>query len=269
MEESVDHEQVVLFDLDGTLTPSRQEMPDIIVEALKRLSSFSRIGIVTGSPIQYLDEQTQFLQEDKSFAEEIEFFPCNGTQYYYFDYHEGLLVSSTLNMREYINPNRFQELMKILCSMQKKTVGRWPYLPLTGTFIEYRGSTVNWCPIGRSASTLDRKDFKEQNRNNIIRNILLEDLNAKIRYKGIEVVVVMGGDTSFDIYPRGWDKTYVLNHFTDDEDIWFVGDRCDGNGNDRALYEALPENRVFKTTGPKETIKIIDRKIIPCLKKLR
>ena len=46
----------------------------------------------------------------------------------------------------------------------------------------------------------------------------------------------MGGDTSFDIYPEGWDKTYAFKNFKDYDKIYFVGDRCGPDGNDFEIF---------------------------------
>ena len=48
-------------------------------------------------------------------------------------------------------------------------------LPLTGNFIDFRGSMLNWCPIGRNASKSQRGvwinlDKKHSIRKNIIEN---------------------------------------------------------------------------------------------------
>ena len=73
-----------------------------------------------------------------------------------------------------------------------------------------------------------------------------------------DVTFALGGSTSIDIYPCGWDKTHSLKHYTD-EVCWFVGDKCTNSGNDRTIYEKLNKlNRAFQTTGPKNTLDIID-----------
>jgi len=75
----------------------------------------------------------------------------------------------------------------------------------------------------------------------------------------------MGGDTSFDIFPTGWDKTYCLRHFPNYKH-YFVGDRCERTGNDWEIYETLRGvGRGFETTGPQQTSQIIFDKIIPAL----
>ena len=71
----------------------------------------------------------------------------------------------------------------------------------------------------------------------------------------------LGGSTSIDIYPHGWDKTYALNHYDDNNLFWFVGDRClQETGNDKALYDKLNsirKNTAFQTNGPSQTIQLI------------
>ena len=71
----------------------------------------------------------------------------------------------------------------------------------------------------------------------------------------------LGGSTSIDIYPHGWDKTHVLNHYKNKDNIWFVGDRCTmEHGNDKALYDALNfdgNTKAFETRDINHTHKII------------
>ena len=54
-----------------------------------------------------------------------------------------------------------------------------------------------------------------------------------------------------------------LRFLTKTPDVYFVGDRCDKNGNDRELYELITNtqqnDRSFITSGPKETIEIIKK----------
>ena len=45
---------LVLFDMDGTLTPSRKKATQDIVNALNELRRFSDVGILTGSGLNYL-----------------------------------------------------------------------------------------------------------------------------------------------------------------------------------------------------------------------
>ena len=50
--------------------------------------------------------------------------------------------------------------------------------------------------------------------------------------------------------------------YLDGYNVWFVGDRCTGNGNDKEIYDILKiKNKSFQTTGPNKTIELI-RKLI-------
>ena len=85
----------------------------------------------------------------------------------------------------------------------------------------------------------------------------------------MDVTVKLGGDTSFDIYPNGWDKTYALTHFDRNQwDFWFIGDRCDETGNDYEIYRELKkEGRAFHTSSPEETVEFLDWYILREIKK--
>ena len=77
----------------------------------------------------------------------------------------------------------------------------------------------------------------------------------------IDLKIALGGSTSFDIYPTGWDKTYVISHLAEYDNIYFVGDRCGPGGNDYELYQMISNifpNNSFITDSTASTIKIIE-----------
>ena len=79
-------ENIILFDMDGTLTPARMPIEEDMVSALNDLSNYAKIGIVTGSGIDYLLQQCSRLWS-KDFDNSVNpnnimLMPCNGTQVY-------------------------------------------------------------------------------------------------------------------------------------------------------------------------------------------
>ena len=119
---------------------------------------------------------------------------------------------------------------------------------------------LNWSPMGRNGSKDTRKIFESHDKENSYRLNVIEDLERYIKSQRIKVVVKLGGDTSFDIYPLGWDKTYCLRHLdVGVDDICFFGDRCFPGGNDYELYRAAAEAHHVK--GPQETLKIVTTKL--------
>jgi phosphomannomutase len=257
---------VVLFDMDGTLTPARQAMPEPVLHKLEELAAYATIGIVSGSPLQYIQEQCPelFKCEEHPWTANLVIMPCNGTQKYL--YANGAWSEAfSLDMRQELGDKLYDLLIAELTHFQYlhslKSLALREH-PLTGHFISYRQSMVNWCPVGRSASDEDRAAFKKADERYHFRQKYLEmiervsDLPQRLSFS-------MGGHTSIDVYPHGWDKTYALNHFPEDSSFWFVGDRClVDNGNDKSLYEKLNllvPGRGYQTDGPNQTLGIIDK----------
>jgi phosphomannomutase len=244
---------VVLFDLDGTLTPPRKRITEKNREKILDLLNYSRVGIVTGSTLSYVIEQIDL----ELFERGLEVFPCNGTEHWV--YTKGVWESKIplISMRDHMGSD-WRYLHKTLNSMQGELMEIVPELPLTGQFVSYRGSMVNWCPIGREAGDADRSAFESLDKLTGMRVGLLVTLRDRLRSLGKTLTVKLGGSTSFDIYPEGWDKSYVLRHFPT-ETVWFVGDRCDPMGNDFEIYEALRgAGRSFKVTDHEQTPRVID-----------
>ncbi len=255
--------KVFLFDMDGTLTPAREKITPSVVHALVNLQKHDyKIGIVSGSDMDYIREQCDLIFEDLILDHtEVMWLPCNGTKRHEISSSGGIKTIYEENMKDTLGKDLYAELVRVLIDSQiavRYGLGGKD-IPLSGTFIQYRGSMVNWCPIGRDASQEDRKAWKILDRKHAIRKRMLERLNCFPVLKNLEVR--LGGDTSFDIFPSGWNKTFCLRNFEDSDDISFVGDRCDKDGNDKELYDAIKlrkKGKSFKTSGPKQTIEIIN-----------
>lgn len=159
-------------------------------------------------------------------------------------------MESHLGVKEY--RTLMQELIYSQVDMASEGV------PLTGHFINCRGSLVNWCPIGRNANADQRQEFIEIDNERKIRSRVITELKVMLKQKGLsnKVTLKFGGDTSFDIYPRGWDKTYGLRHFAG-WDVWFVGDRCEPEGNDYEIFKACGDQS-YVSNGPTHTKEIIN-----------
>ena len=218
-------QHLILFDVDGTLTEARRPIEKATLKALRELSRYAEIGFLTGSGLEYIKEQLWPALAD---------------------------------------PIIRQDLMTALCMLQSQIVEENGDLPLTGNFIQNRGSMINWCPIGRNALQEDRDVFKALDKLYGIRKKYLQKLKDYISAGKMDITVKLGGDTSFDIFPNGWDKTFALNHFEGSSWVfWFVGDRCSPTGNDYEIFSALKDTgRAFEVGSPEETVEIIDFHIL-------
>lgn len=260
--------KIVLFDMDGTLTEARKK---ITIEMCRKLDELQKkgfeIGIVTGSDMEYLKEQCDLMfGVGPVDASQIHYLPCNGTKYYRM-YNNAFQTMYEKDMWQEIGERSFTKLNSLLCSLQN-SIATFYDISLSGNYIAYRGSMINWCPIGRSATTTNRAQWCLKDRKQEIRKQWLRITRQALNNHDLESVVVkLGGETSFDIYPEGWDKTYAFQNFTNEDIIYFVGDRCQPYvGNDYEAYmlaKSRKHGNGFSTYGPAETLSIIDE-IMSC-----
>ena len=106
-----------------------------------------------------------------------------------------------------------------------------------------------------------RSEFIQYDKASEYRKKVILRLEDHIRENELGVVVKLGGDTSFDIYPEGWDKTYCLNHVSDSiDDVAFFGDRCFPGGNDYEISKAVKKS--YQVKGPDETMDILRKEYL-------
>ena len=256
---------IVLFDMDGTLTEPRESINEDMISVISDLLEFSEVGIVTGSDSDYVFQQCKALFENQYINKtKLHIYPCNGTKVYKWstkssEYEE----TYSVNMIEELGQDSYNNILST-CLEYQVCIGTIHNLPYTGTFLHYRGSMLNWCPIGRSANSEQRSEWVAEDKEYNIRDHFHKLLKKYIDKSGIPVTVALGGSTSFDIYPVGWDKTYVTRHLVG-YDMLFIGDKCTGTGNDKALYDMLQPSNSHETKSPEQTIEII-KKIIGNIK---
>ena len=252
--------RIVLFDMDGTLTPPRMEFDRLLLNPLRTLSEHTQIGILTGSDIDYVNQQMRYVLNHSELVYCMHLLPCNGTKWYPppRNMDDSYHLRHDVSMRETLGEERFRNLISILIDLQSHAAGL--SIPLAGEFVQYRGSMINWCPIGRSATRKDREKFITYDSKSNFRWNYLKRLERKLSLVGLDkdITCALGGDTSFDIYPTGWDKTYALKHFEDME-VWFVGDRCQEGGNDKQIFDALQsQEKSYATLNTANTKTIIE-----------
>ena len=248
---------VALFDMDGTLTLPREKIDRSTVASLKELSKYARIGIITGSDLDYIHEQCGPLFEIGGIdIDNIDLLPCNGTKLLRWE-GSSFKALHEADMIDHIGKESYRNIISKIFHWQSEIAMLYPDLPYTGTFVQYRGSLLNWCPIGRSANLAQRKSWNKWDSDFGIRENYIQEIEKHILQNSIEATVALGGSTSFDIYPDGWNKTYGLQHY-ENKRVFFVGDRCKPGGNDWHLFEKLKDSGAsWETTGPVNTIEII------------
>ncbi|KAI5192675.1 phosphomannomutase [Nematocida minor] len=233
---------IFLFDVDGTLTPSRERATEEMKAFLNDLKTKVKIGFVGGSD---LPKQKEQLGDDCTSLFHY-CFPENGLMF--IKNNEVVSTESYLNfVGEAEHGRMVRSVMKILSELPMNEVPK-----MRGNFIELRTSMVNISPIGRSCTKEERKEFKELDTANRTREKIVEKL--KVAFPSLAFSI--GGEISIDIFPQGWDKTYSLQHLEKEgiKNIYFFGDMTSEGGND---FEIFTDERVKGTTvtSPEDTMK--------------
>lgn len=236
-----------LFDVDGTLTPSRQKITPGVKEMLSNLREHVHIAFVGGSDIAKQKEQ---MGEDC-----LKFFdygfPENGASFY-----EGETLVSQIKIIDVMGEELYKEFVNFCLAYLSKVdcpVKR-------GTFIEYRNSMINLSPVGRSCSTEERKKFKEYDGIYKVRETMVEALRKEFDKHDLHFSI--GGEISIDCFPKGWDKRYCISHIhkLGITEIYFFGDMTHLGGND---YEIFCDDKVVgaNVANPEDTIQKVNEQL--------
>jgi len=139
---------IVLFDVDGTLTPAREEASLEMKQFLQKLKSKVVVGIVGGSDLPKQQEQmgANVINEvDYSFSE-------NGL----VAYKDGQLIG-----KQAINTYLGEENIKTLVNFVLHYIADLDIPVKRGTFIEFRQGMLNVSPIGRNCNREERNAYEE------------------------------------------------------------------------------------------------------------
>lgn len=207
--------KIFVFDVDGTLTPSRQPMDAEFKTWFKRYFNNREYVLVSGSDYAKLAEQVgEDILTDARFV-----FPCSGnnmwmggTEYYRSDWYPSEQLLADLNVA--LNDNSYDVK--------------------TGNHIEIRTGLVNFSFVGRNCTQEQRKAYAAWDREHSERLFL----TLKLREKYPDLKFEIGGEISLDIYPLGCDKAQILKHLQD-YDVLFFGDGIEPGKNDYSLACAL------------------------------
>ncbi|KXJ20601.1 phosphomannomutase [Exaiptasia diaphana] len=236
-----DGEILCLFDVDGTVTPSRLVIKPEMKTLMSNLRKKAKVGLVGGSDFVKLQEQMG--GDDVTHLYDY-VFPENGL----VAYKDGQLLA-VQSIKKYLGEQKIKEFVNFCL----RYIADLEIPVKRGTFIEFRNGLINVCPIGRNCSQEERIAFNEYDKEHKVRETFVNILREK--FKDFKLHFSIGGQISFDVFPEGWDKRYCLNHVMKEnyKEIHFFGDKCYPGGNDWELYE---DSRTIghKVTCPEDTM---------------
>ncbi|HEY3497495.1 MAG TPA: hypothetical protein VGK73_22515 [Polyangiaceae bacterium] len=263
----------LVFDIDNTLTPPRRTLEREMGEALRTLkvpfalAAGSDLGIVQG---QFFEPLAEF-----GYRGGFDAFLCNGATQYRCECDGAARIDlvEEFRFREHLGPALFSRLMRLLETLLEDPEFRLPSsVPIVGDRIVDRSSMVNFAPGGRprganlSAEAREsREAFVAFDAKSGYREKLLRTLKQRFReFESVDLVVSLGGQTSFDIVVKGRDKTAPVRKLIQEgvTEIIYFGDALFEGGNDAAVSDFIREwalsqpcpVRAIQVDGPRDTL---------------
>ncbi|GAA4164805.1 HAD-IIB family hydrolase [Gryllotalpicola daejeonensis] len=241
--------ELIAFDLDDTLAPSKSPLPDAVAAVLARLLEQASVAIISGGQIGQFREQVIERLTDASpeGLGRLFLMPVTGTQYW--RYTGGAWV---MQYEDGLNP---EEKSAALAAIENtaKEFGYWE-TETWGPILEDRGSQITFSALGQKAPVEPKKAWdptgEKKNR-----------LAASVQSQLPELSVRSGGSTSIDITRKGVDKGYAMERLAEVsgisiDDMIFVGDRLDPDGNDYPVVRTGV--RTHAVTGWQDTVQYLE-----------
>ena len=232
-----------VFDIDGTLTPSRLPIDKDFEKFFLDWMTNKDVYFVTGSDKDKTIEQIGdkvWLKSTKSYQSCGNAIYQNGTLITQKDFELTTPLKNLLD--EFLIWSEWEE--------------RYPQN------IEQRIGLINFSTIGRECPQEAREKYGEWDKQTQERNTFCQIIQEKFP----ELEATVGGQISIDIYPKGQNKSQVLDDIIGP--VTFFGDKCQPGGNDYPLVERLnklnEENNlsttIYEVKNYEETWDILKRK---------
>lgn len=232
-----------IFDVDGTLTPSRRVIDWQFELSLRTGAKHHHYFVVTGSDKAKTVEQLG----EPLYNSFRKVYQCSGN-----DVWIGEKNIYTNNWE--LDDAPWKYLEGIL------NYSKFPHR--TGLHMERRPGMLNFSVLGRRANPRQRQEYIEWDTATRERELVRDEFNEYFSEK-YKVQAHIGGETGLDIMPIGADKAQILKYFDDFGQIIFFGDKTMEGGNDYSLAEAIRNdplkrnNVVYQVDGPEHTRQLL------------
>jgi phosphomannomutase len=222
-----------IFDVDGTLTPSRGEINYEFCEWLQSFAAHNDMYVVTGGTKEHTVQQIGTTLWNKCKRN----YQCSGN----IVYEKGDVVSQN-------NIELTDEMQKFFEYWLKAS----QFKHRTGQHIDVRPGLINFSTIGRGCNREQRAEYVRYDNSIKERQIIAQYFNGAF---GNKLVAQVAGETGIDIMMIGKDKSQIIKDFTEEDEIHFFGDKTMEGGNDYTLAKAVKAkgDYVYQVNDWKET----------------
>ena len=236
--------KVFIFDIDGTLTPSRLPMTEEFTIFFSLYSINNPFYLVTGSDIEKTKQQVPWYILERADA----LFTCCGNEMW--------VEEKQIYRKEFKPPKKLIDYLELELKFS-------PYKKQYGNHIEDRGTLLNFSIVGRDCTQEQREDYNRYDTEKGERKRISEAIKRQFP----DLDAVLGGQISIDIYPKGNDKSQVLEHIEkryENDELIFIGDGIVNGGNDYPLAHLMDNIEGcdwHQTDGWKQTKEILLEKL--------
>lgn len=225
-----------IFDVDGTLTPSRGKINSEFRTFMKKFMDSHDVYLVTGSDREKtVDQIGEMLYNKAKYV-----YQCNGNDIWVKDKR---IAFNVLAIDDTFRQDLIYELKKSDFPLR------------TGNHIEERDGLINFSIVGRNATSNIRQLYVRYDEKYNERKLVAERLREKQPKYDIHVA----GETGIDITAKGANKSQILKYFKKDDIIWFFGDKTMYGGNDHEIANDVDKRngKVFTITSWRETWNVL------------
>ena len=238
--------KLIAFDLDDTLAPSKSPIDPSMVPLLTELLERYEVCVISGGQIDQFRAQflTGLADVPAASLARLHLMPTCGTQYWLYQHDQWTRIYS-----EDLTQEERDDTMAALKSAAL-SLGLWE-TKTWGPVLEDRGSQVTFSALGQEAPLEAKKAWDPTGaKKNALRAKVAELL------PGLEPR--SGGSTSIDVTRKGIDKAYGMKKLSELtgiplDDMLFVGDRLDPEGNDYPVKQlGVPSHPVGGWTDTRD-----------------
>jgi hypothetical protein len=217
--------RLVAFDLDDTLAPSKSALDPAMIDLLVKLLDVTEVCVISGGQFgQFQAQIIDMLPEISPDARtRLHLMPTCGTQYYRSD-AQGWTQVYAENLSDDQKTRALEAVEQVARGLGFWESDTW------GPILEDRGSQITFSALGQAAPVAAKIAWDPTGEKK-------NSLRAAVQAQLPDLEVRSGGSTSVDITRQGIDKAYGMKRLAaltgiDLDDMLFVGDRLDENGND-------------------------------------
>jgi hypothetical protein len=244
--------KLIVFDLDGTLAPSKSSLAPQTAGLLRDLLGMMKVAVISGGAWAQFEKQLLTDLPKGSLLANLSLLPTCGTKFFEYDGRWTELYSEDLST---------EQKKKIVDSLDKAAEqAGYRAKKVWGEVIEDRGSQVTYSALGQQAPLSEKEkwdaDFSKRKKITAILENLIPEFSVR-----------MGGATSIDVTKPGIDKAYGIGKLRDTlhlslKEMIYIGDALFPGGNDYPAEEAGVVSIPVK--GPDDTNLVIST-ILACL----